>query len=526
MPEKYQVLARRYRPQKFSDVVGQEAILQTLRNAILKNTIAHAYLFSGSRGIGKTTLARLFAKALNCNQIRDQIEPCNSCPSCLDILSGRALDVIEIDGASNRGIDDIRQINETIGFVPTHGKYKIILIDEVHMLTKEAFNALLKTLEEPPENAKFFFATTEPHKVLPTILSRCQRFDLSRLSIALIIKKLDSIAKDMQRDCEEEALQLIAQASDGSLRDAESLFDQILCFSNEIIRANDVRKVLGLSPQDLFFELDSAFSQSKFEFAFELVDQLYQSGKDLAHFLEQLLEHYRNITVCSTRGASFLSLSQELKNQYQKAAETYTQSQCLSILDLLIKTESQFSKSISPRITLEMTLLQILRMKMKIPIEVLVRRLSDLEESLLTHQKNATSEDLTTSTEQPQLSHPVTQSEPQNLKVQEVQPDLKAAALEDNQVPSDPVQKINELKQSLISKPIIDNDSKLDFHPPSPPLNEPKSIKEKPVVSKNGSSPPLSADEVAEKKHQSHYDTLIRFAAVELEGSVNYLKVE
>src|SRR3990167_7356452 len=278
MPEKYQVLARRYRPQKFSDVVGQEAILQTLRNAILKNTIAHAYLFSGSRGIGKTTLARLFAKALNCNQIRDQIEPCNSCPSCLDILSGRALDVIEIDGASNRGIDDIRQINETIGFVPTHGKYKIILIDEVHMLTKEAFNALLKTLEEPPENAKFFFATTEPHKVLPTILSRCQRFDLSRLSIALIIKKLDSIAKDMQRDCEEEALQLIAQASDGSLRDAESLFDQILCFSNEIIRANDVRKVLGLSPQDLFFELDSAFSQSKFEFAFELVDQLYQSG--------------------------------------------------------------------------------------------------------------------------------------------------------------------------------------------------------------------------------------------------------
>jgi len=199
MTEKYQVLARRYRPQRFSDVVGQQAILQTLKNAIARDLVAHAYLFSGSRGVGKTTLARLFAKALNCTSLGNDGEPCNTCPSCIDITSGQSLDVIEIDGASNRGIDDIRQINETVGFAPSHGKYKIYIIDEVHMLTKEAFNALLKTLEEPPEKAKFFFATTEPHKVLPTIISRCQRFDLGRILPAQIFAKLGLIAKELKR---------------------------------------------------------------------------------------------------------------------------------------------------------------------------------------------------------------------------------------------------------------------------------------------------------------------------------------
>ena len=177
----YQIIPRKYRPQAFSSIIGQEAIVITLKNAIRLKRLAHAYLFSGSKGTGKTTLARLFAKALNCKHLDQDGEPCNQCPSCLEITSGHSLDVLEIDGASNRGIDDIRQINETIGYAPASGEYKIYIIDEVHMLTKEAFNALLKTLEEPPPHVKFFFATTEPHKVLPTILSRCQRFDLNRI---------------------------------------------------------------------------------------------------------------------------------------------------------------------------------------------------------------------------------------------------------------------------------------------------------------------------------------------------------
>lgn len=209
--QKYQVLARKYRPQSFQDVVGQEVVVTTLKNAIRLSKVAHAYLFCGGRGTGKTTLARLFAKALNCEKLNCDQEPCNQCSSCLDIMAGQSLDVIEIDGASNRGIDDIRQINEMVGYVPSHGRYKIYIIDEVHMLTKEAFNALLKTLEEPPPQAKFFFATTEAHKILPTIISRCQRFDLGRISITQITSKLEQIAKDLQRDVDADALHKIAE---------------------------------------------------------------------------------------------------------------------------------------------------------------------------------------------------------------------------------------------------------------------------------------------------------------------------
>ncbi|MDE3046152.1 MAG: DNA polymerase III subunit gamma/tau, partial [Verrucomicrobiota bacterium] len=384
MTQKYQVLARRYRPQTFADVVGQGPILQTLKNALKRGFIAHAYLFAGSRGVGKTTLARLFAKALNCASPSPDGEPCNQCPSCHDISSGQSLDVIEIDGASNRGIDDIRQINETVAFAPSHGKYKIYIIDEVHMLTKEAFNALLKTLEEPPEKAKFFFATTEPHKVLPTIISRCQRFDLGRLLPSQIAAKLASIAQDLQRTVEPDALHLLSHYADGSLRDAESLFDQILCFSDGPITAADIQHALGLAPQEFFFALDQAFADSRFSFAFELAQQLFQSGKDFHHFLEQLIEHYRHLTLCKTLGESALSFPPEQTARYATSARYYTQPQCLAILDLLLKAEPQLAKSASPRTALELTLLQILRLKHRIPVEALVRRLSDLEDSLRT----------------------------------------------------------------------------------------------------------------------------------------------
>jgi DNA polymerase III subunit gamma/tau len=291
----YQVIPRKFRPQTFESVLGQAAIVTTLKNALRFHRLAHAYLFCGCRGTGKTTLARVFAKALNCGQLTENQEPCNACPSCLEILSGRSLDVLEIDGASNRGIDDIRQINETIGYAPASGKFKIYIIDEVHMLTKEAFNALLKTLEEPPANVKFFFATTEPHKVLPTIISRCQRFDLNRIPVELMQAKLKSITQTLNIACQEEALSLIAHLSEGSLRDAESLLDQIICYAEQPITAESVTLTLGLMPKEHFFALDHAIAEQNYGFAFELSHAVFSSGKELSYFLDNLIEHFRSL---------------------------------------------------------------------------------------------------------------------------------------------------------------------------------------------------------------------------------------
>jgi DNA polymerase III subunit gamma/tau len=364
---KYVVFARRFRPQLFREVVGQDAIVTTLRNAIRFDRVAHAYLFAGARGVGKTTLARLFAKALNCSSRGADVEPCNQCSSCLEMTRGQSLDCLEIDGASHRGIDEIRSLNETVGYAPAHGRYRIIIIDEVHMLTKEAFNALLKTLEEPPEHVKFFFATTEPHKVLPTIVSRCQRFDLKRLKEEEIVKALLSIVCSVGREVEEPALRLIASCAKGSLRDAESLLDQLLCFSEEpLVRAHHVRLLLGLVPEELFQELDQAFGEGRVSFAFELVDRLFIEGKQLSHFFEQLIAHYRSLTLSKFSGTTV----------------PYTAAQLLYILDYLTHTFESFQKSFCQKISLEAVLLHIIRSKNRIPPEVLVRRLSDLEQKL------------------------------------------------------------------------------------------------------------------------------------------------
>lgn len=455
MAKRYQVLARQYRPQHFRDVIGQEAAVTTLKNAIRFDKIAHAYLFCGSRGVGKTTLARLFAKAINCQTPTSELEPCNQCPSCQEITAGSSLDVIEIDGASNRGIDDIRRINETVGYAPSHGRYKIYIIDEVHMLTKEAFNALLKTLEEPPEQAKFFFATTEAHKIPPTIISRCQRFDFARIQPGLISSKLQQIALDLSRTVEPEALRLIAAFSEGSLRDAESLFDQILCFSVGAITAPIVRQALGLVPEELFHSLDQAFSACHLLFAFELVEQLFKMGKDLPHFLEQLIEHYRNIA-----HAKCASLPE---------GKLYTQSQALYILDLLIQAEGSFQKSTFQRIALESLLLQIIRSKHRIPIEVLVRHLTENKDKI----------------QLPEAAAELEKPPPVEL---EKPPPMMAPTKIEEPPPLAPA-------RIPILKPV-------PFNPFLPPIEEiPKPL------------------EVA-KKHQSHYDTLIRFAAVEFEGIV------
>lgn len=373
--EKYQVIARKFRPQTFAEVIGQEAIVTTLKNALRFQKLAHGYLFCGLRGSGKTSLARLFAKALNCHNLTSSQEPCNSCPSCLEITSGHSLDVLEIDGASNRGIDDIRQINETVGYAPATGKYKIYLIDEVHMLTKEAFNALLKTLEEPPAQVKFFFATTEPHKVLPTIISRCQRFDLKAIPVASIQAKLKAIAVELDAQAEDEALQIIAERAEGSLRDAESLFDQILCYTEGKITAEKVSSTLGLVPKSTFFELDQAMAEGNLSFAFELAEKIYASGKDVGHFLEELMEHIRTLLMIKMKQAA-------PNEKYLHSASLYTQEQCLGLLDFLIRWSQEIGKNAFKRITLEMVLLHILRSRRRLGLDALVKRLVDLEKKV------------------------------------------------------------------------------------------------------------------------------------------------
>ncbi len=440
----YQVLARKYRPAVFSEVVGQDAIVTTLKNAIKHNRLAHAYLFCGMRGTGKTTLARLFAKALNCLNPNTELEPCNKCSFCREIAAGQSLDVIEIDGASNRGIDDIRQINETVGYAAASGKYKIYIIDEVHMLTKEAFNALLKTLEEPPPKVKFFFATTEPHKVLPTILSRCQRFNLNRIPLETIVQKLQRIVNDLGVEAEEEALRMIAQRAEGGMRDAESILDQIHSFHEGKITAATTSSVLGIMPKDCYFELDKAGAEGNFAKAFEISHRLFSEGKDMLHFVEGLTEHFRNVLLIKLAGknAPFLSLTDAEKEKYEASAKLYRKELCMTLLDYLTEKQNSLRFAPSGQIALEAILLHVLRSHHRIPVDYLVRRLSELEGT----------------TPKPQPETPIV-------------------------------------------KP-----------PPAP-------IEKQPAPIELGSRPTVEAAQ-ATAKEKGQYDTLLNFAAVELEGRI------
>lgn len=375
MPEEYQVFARKYRPSRFSEVVGQEAIVTTLKGAIKMGRTAHAYLFCGTRGTGKTTLARLLAKALNCASPGDDLEPCNACPSCKEIAAGHAMDVLEIDGASHRGIEDVRQINETIGYAPTLGKYKIYLIDEVHMLTKEAFNALLKTLEEPPPKVKFFFATTEAHKIPATILSRCQRFNLARIPSEKIEAKLAAIATDVGLQAEPEALHLIAELAEGSLRDAESLFDQVAASQKEQLTLDTVGDILGVLPRETLFALDRAGAARDLSAAFTIAAEVFESGKHIGYFLDELLNHYRTLLTVKMGRKARLA-------HYAEAAKGYQEPQLLEILDLIAQAQQTLKFAPSQRIALEILLLKVLRTFQRLSLDQIVGKLEALEARL------------------------------------------------------------------------------------------------------------------------------------------------
>jgi DNA polymerase-3 subunit gamma/tau len=356
----YTVFALKWRPKNFDEIVGQSHIVATLKNAIQKNRLAHAYLFTGPRGVGKTSTARILAKALNC-QAGSAINPCLKCSSCIEISEGRSLDVIEIDGASNRGIDEIRVLRENVKFAPTSGKFKIYIIDEVHMLTAEAFNALLKTLEEPPEFVKFIFATTQAHKVIPTILSRCQRFDFRRIPAMEITAQLERIVASERIDVDKEVLFAVAKASDGSLRDAESVLDQLISFSKQKISLKDVVSVLGLVEQEALFEITDKIIQKDAKGALGLLSKLIDEGKDVSVFLPSLIEHFRNLMIAKvTRGdAKLVDLPQEVCERLVRQSEAFSLEEIFSSFNILVNTQDMAKRIDSLRIPLEINLVRL-----------------------------------------------------------------------------------------------------------------------------------------------------------------------
>lgn len=527
----YQNISRKYRPQTFRSIVGQDAIVTTLKNAIKLGKIAPAYLFCGCRGTGKTTLARLFAKALNCQALTGDFEPCNSCPSCTGIMQGKALDVMEIDGASNRGIDDIRQINETVGYASANSKYKIYIIDEVHMLTKEAFNALLKTLEEPPSTVKFFFATTEPHKVLPTITSRCQRFDLHRLTLDQIIAKLGQIASDLGATVEKEALQLIAHVAEGGLRDAESLFDQLLCYTNGPLTYDETAQILGISPRSMYFRLDRAVETYNLSFAFELATEVFSSGKDLSAFLDGLIEHYRTILLLKFQLPAASYLHEKDQKEYAHAATFYTQEHCLYILDYLMQWYKEIHRTPFKRITLEMIFLHLIRSQKRISLPMLVRRLEEIESGATPRpappEKPAPKVELKAPEPPvpPKIEMPVPKAE---FKAQETPASPKLEMPAPKTEPKMEAPSLSELPKLEIPAPKVELKEQ---EPPAPPKLEmplpnieplkkaPQSVLVEAPPAAKVEAPPLKEAEQT-RSQKSRYDTLLRFAAVELEGSL------
>ncbi len=379
----YEVLARKWRPQIFQDVIGQAHVTQTLINAIKGERLAHAYLFSGPRGVGKTSVARILAKAINCTQA-ESANPCNKCRSCVEITDGSSVDVQEIDGASNRGIDEIRELRENIRYMPSSSTYRIYIIDEVHMLTLQAFNALLKTLEEPPAHVKFIFATTEPHKVPVTILSRCQRFDFKRIPLVEIISHLGGITKKEGIEINKSGLALLGREAQGSMRDAESLLDQVVSFAGNKITDKDITDILGIIDRDIIFDSSRAIIEGSSRRCLEIVDQIYNYGYDIKVFYRALMEQFRNLLI-SELGArdQLLDMTEsdmaELKHQSEKAGMEKLQ----IIMNFLINREEALRFSSQPRLILETIMVKLSQFGEIFSFDDLLKKIEDLENRIV-----------------------------------------------------------------------------------------------------------------------------------------------
>ncbi|MBU1566966.1 MAG: DNA polymerase III subunit gamma/tau [Proteobacteria bacterium] len=380
----YLVLARKSRPQTFSQVVGQRPVVRTLQNSILRNRVAHAILFSGVRGVGKTTIARIMAKAINC-QAEPADRPCNLCSTCHEITAGTSFDLSEIDGASNRGIQEIRELKEKIKFLPTSAKYRIIIIDEVHMLTTEAFNALLKTLEEPPAHVYFMFATTEIHKIPITILSRCQQYELKRISAGELYDHFQKLTAMEGFEIEPAALSLIVREAGGSVRDGLSLLDQMFSFGENRITSKDVVEVLGLVGREVLMRLTSGLLEGSLPEVLTALDDILSFGLDIKRFVEDLMANFRTLMLCKIDGcAGLIDLPAEELKEFQALAAAYTRETLHLKLAVLMAMAEELRFATQPRLTLETSFLKIIESDNVVPVTTLLGHLNHILDSLPT----------------------------------------------------------------------------------------------------------------------------------------------
>ena len=376
----YEVFARKYRPQTFDDLVGQTHVSRTLKNAVAQNRLAHAYLFVGPRGVGKTSTARILAKSLNCIK-GPTITPCGVCDNCREIAGGNSLDVIEIDGASNNSVEDVRQLRENVRYAPAKGRYKIYLIDEVHMLSSAAFNALLKTLEEPPEHVKFIFATTEPQKVLATILSRCQRFDLHRIPANLISQHLQFIAKEEKITLESPAAHAIARGAEGGLRDAESMLDQLVAFCGEKITESDVLNVFGFTSEQTVNDLTGRMLRAETPEAIDLLHEQSEAGKDMMRLMGDLIAYLRDLLVFKVKPDA---LNEDVDPDVQKSLGTHAKGistdRLLELIDQFAAAEGRMKWAPNKKLHFEVAIIKAIQSLGQATLDEVIEKLGELRD--------------------------------------------------------------------------------------------------------------------------------------------------
>jgi DNA polymerase III subunit gamma/tau len=412
----YEVFARKYRPQTFDDLVGQAHVSRTLKNAVEQNRLAHAYLFVGPRGIGKTSTARILAKALNCVK-GPTVHPDNTCDNCKEIAAGNSLDVLEIDGASNNGVEQVRELRENVRYAPSKSRYKIYIIDEVHMLTAAAFNALLKTLEEPPPHVKFIFATTEPQKILPTIVSRCQRFDLHRISAKLIAEHLQFIAKKEKITLEPAAAHAIARGAEGGMRDAESMLDQLVAFCGEKVAEEDVLNVFGFTSEQTVVDLTGKILASETAAALDVLYQQCEAGKDMMRLMSDLISYFRDLLVFKAKpDAVAEDVDPELQKALAAQAELVENDRLLDLIDQFAQAEGRMKWAPNKKLHFEVAIIKAIQSLSQATLDEVIEKLGEIRDGKSSPSKPAPAEKKTLNAE------PVASPQPKNAPAETTAP--------------------------------------------------------------------------------------------------------